>query len=81
MPWKNGLGITEEILRFPFDSDDFDWRISRAIVTGSGKWINCFFQIFYFLYYLLLETSCLITYLVIQVLFLSSKITIGKLVY
>ena len=37
MPWKNGLGITEEIMRFPIGSTDYDWRISKAKVTSSGK--------------------------------------------
>jgi environmental stress-induced protein Ves len=35
MPWKNGLGSTTEIARFPPEGD-FDWRISVARVTADG---------------------------------------------
>lgn len=34
-PWKNGRGITHEILRWP-DRDDYDVRLSLAEVTTSG---------------------------------------------
>lgn len=34
-PWKNGGGITREILRWP-DTDDYDIRVSLAEVTKSG---------------------------------------------
>lgn len=36
--WKNGRGETAEILVFPADAgfDDFDWRISTAIVAFDG---------------------------------------------
>lgn len=37
MPWKNGLGVTEEIMRFTLGSEDYDWRISRARVSSSGE--------------------------------------------
>ncbi|MBI3283286.1 MAG: HutD family protein [Burkholderiales bacterium] len=38
MPWKNGGGSTTELAIFPADAtlDNFDWRISTALVTGSG---------------------------------------------
>lgn len=37
-PWKNGGGVTREITRFPADSrlDDFEWRISTAIISEDG---------------------------------------------
>lgn len=37
-PWKNGGGETAEILVSPPGAgfDDFDWRISTAIVAGDG---------------------------------------------
>lgn len=37
-PWKNGGGQTAEIAVSPEGAgfDDFDWRISTAIVAGSG---------------------------------------------
>lgn len=38
MPWKNGQGMTEEILCFPVGSDAerFDWRLSIAHVGTDG---------------------------------------------
>jgi environmental stress-induced protein Ves len=38
MPWKNGGGETVEIAVFPPDAsvDDFDWRISMAMVASDG---------------------------------------------
>jgi environmental stress-induced protein Ves len=38
MPWKNGQGLTEEVLTFPEGStvDAFDWRISIAHVGADG---------------------------------------------
>ncbi len=37
MPWKNGLGVTSEIVRFPKDSGrDLIWRVSIASVAGKG---------------------------------------------
>ena len=38
MPWKNGQGLTEEVLTFPESSavDAFDWRISIAHVGADG---------------------------------------------
>lgn len=38
MPWKNGQGMTEEILTFPAgsDADRFDWRVSIAHVGTDG---------------------------------------------
>lgn len=37
-PWKNGGGLTHEIVRQPAMSglDDFDWRASIATITASG---------------------------------------------
>jgi environmental stress-induced protein Ves len=37
-PWKNGMGVTREIARFPVDagSDDFIWRISVAEVNSAA---------------------------------------------
>ncbi|WP_211453265.1 HutD/Ves family protein [Collimonas antrihumi] len=39
MPWKNGGGITREIMRCPANSslDDFEWRISVATVSTAGQ--------------------------------------------
>jgi environmental stress-induced protein Ves len=38
MPWKNGLGITEEVMAFPPASDigTFGWRLSIAHVGADG---------------------------------------------
>lgn len=38
MPWKNGKGLTEEIMAFPTGStvEDFDWRLSIAHVGEDG---------------------------------------------
>jgi environmental stress-induced protein Ves len=38
MPWKNGLGVTEEVIAFPPDSDlaSFGWRVSIAHVGADG---------------------------------------------
>lgn len=38
MPWKNGGGVTTEILAWPPEAgfDDFDWRISMAQVAAGG---------------------------------------------
>jgi environmental stress-induced protein Ves len=37
-PWKNGMGVTREIARFPADAgnDDFVWRISVAEVSSAS---------------------------------------------
>lgn len=35
MPWKNGLGVTTEIARFPLDGD-FLWRVSTARIDQDG---------------------------------------------
>ena len=34
--WKNGLGWTREILRWPRDAEDWDWRLSIAEVDKDG---------------------------------------------
>ena len=34
--WKNGLGWTREVLRWPPGADDWDWRISIAEVDKGG---------------------------------------------
>ena len=40
VPWKNGRGATEELALWPrdsrFEQDDFEWRISKAVVDESG---------------------------------------------
>lgn len=38
MPWKNGQGMTEEVLCFPAgsDSEQFDWRVSIAHIGTDG---------------------------------------------
>ena len=37
-PWKNGMGVTREIARFPADADNehFLWRVSVAEVTSAA---------------------------------------------
>ena len=39
-PWKNGLGVTSELAISPpgadFKLNNFDWRISSAMVTGDN---------------------------------------------
>ena len=35
VPWKNGKGITQQIISSS-DDDDYDWRFSRAQVTTDG---------------------------------------------
>lgn len=34
--WKNGAGWTREILRWPLESEDWDWRLSIAEVDKEG---------------------------------------------
>ena len=34
--WKNGLGWTREVLRWPLDAADWDWRVSIAEVDKGG---------------------------------------------
>lgn len=34
--WKNGAGWTREILRWPSDAEDWDWRLSIAEVDKEG---------------------------------------------
>jgi environmental stress-induced protein Ves len=38
MPWKNGGGVTREIVRIPLESrmDDFSWRVSIAELSAGG---------------------------------------------
>lgn len=38
LPWKNGAGVTREIVRQPSDAslDESDWRVSIAEVTSDG---------------------------------------------
>ena len=38
MPWKNGMGTTEEVMAYPPDSDisSFGWRLSIAHVGADG---------------------------------------------
>jgi len=35
-PWKNGGGITHEVIRVPSDGEDFIWRVSVAQIDSSG---------------------------------------------
>jgi uncharacterized protein len=35
-PWKNGGGITHEVLRDPPNGDPFHWRVSVAHIDASG---------------------------------------------
>ncbi|XES00502.1 HutD family protein [Streptomyces sp. S1D4-11] len=38
VPWKNGGGVTREIVAWPEGADmgDFEWRVSLADVGGDG---------------------------------------------
>jgi uncharacterized protein len=36
VPWKNGGGITREILKSPPQGASFDWRLSLATIDQSG---------------------------------------------
>ena len=36
MPWKNGLGLTAEIDRFPKGDGSYLWRLSQATVRADG---------------------------------------------
>jgi uncharacterized protein len=36
MPWRNGAGVTQEIMRVPAHGDAFTWRLSLATVAASG---------------------------------------------
>jgi environmental stress-induced protein Ves len=36
VPWKNGGGVTREILRSPPESTAFDWRLSLATIDSAG---------------------------------------------
>jgi environmental stress-induced protein Ves len=36
VPWKNGGGMTREILREPAESAAFDWRLSLATIDSPG---------------------------------------------
>ena len=36
VPWKNGGGLTREILKVPTDADAFDWRLSLATIAAPG---------------------------------------------
>ena len=35
MPWKNGLGVTREVARYP-ESGEYEWRISLATIRQPG---------------------------------------------
>lgn len=41
VPWKNGGGITREILREPPEPTAFDWRLSLAAIEQPGPF-SCF---------------------------------------
>jgi environmental stress-induced protein Ves len=36
VPWKNGGGLTREILKVPVDATAFDWRLSLATIEQPG---------------------------------------------
>src|SRR4051812_16579436 len=36
VPWKNGGGVTREILRAPGEPAAFDWRLSLATIGAAG---------------------------------------------
>lgn len=36
VPWKNGGGITHEVIRVPSSGDPFRWRVSVAEIDASG---------------------------------------------
>jgi environmental stress-induced protein Ves len=36
LPWKNGGGVTREILRVPAEPSAFDWRLSLATIDSPG---------------------------------------------
>lgn len=36
VPWKNGGGVTREILRSPVEGAEFDWRLSLATIAAPG---------------------------------------------
>jgi uncharacterized protein len=36
VPWKNGGGLTREILKVPADAETFDWRLNLATVGAPG---------------------------------------------
>jgi uncharacterized protein len=36
VPWKNGGGVTREILRVPPEAGEFDWRLSLATIDSPG---------------------------------------------
>jgi hypothetical protein len=36
VPWKNGGGLTREILKAPPEASAFDWRLSLAGIAASG---------------------------------------------
>jgi uncharacterized protein len=36
IPWKNGGGLTREILKVPADTANFDWRLSLATIERAG---------------------------------------------
>jgi uncharacterized protein len=36
VPWKNGGGVTREILRVPREAGEFDWRLSLATIDSPG---------------------------------------------
>ena len=36
VPWKNGSGLTKEILKVPADATVFDWRLSLATIEQPG---------------------------------------------
>src|SRR5580704_1106020 len=41
VPWKNGGGVTREVLRVPPEPTAFDWRLSLATIDSPGPF-SCF---------------------------------------
>jgi environmental stress-induced protein Ves len=39
-PWKNGGGITHEVMRVPAQGDTFRWRVSVADIDAPGPFSN-----------------------------------------
>jgi environmental stress-induced protein Ves len=39
-PWKNGGGLTREILKVPAEGVAFDWRLSLATIEAPGPFSN-----------------------------------------
>jgi environmental stress-induced protein Ves len=40
IPWKNGGGVTHEVIRMPATGDPFRWRVSIARIEAPGPFSN-----------------------------------------